>query len=70
MASLESRVKKLEQLFEEKRQRRKLMDNYYVFILPDDEKRYQEYQRYIEAHPEEQNGPVAILPANGRESRR
>lgn len=70
MASIESRVKKLEQLLQEKRQRRKELNMNYVFIMPNDEKRYQEYQRYVEAHPEEQHCPVVILPANGRESRR
>lgn len=69
MASLESRIKKLEQLLKEKREGRALMNNYYVFILPNDEKRYQEYQRYVDAHPEERDRPVFILPANGRESR-
>ena len=69
MASLESRIKKLEQLLKEKRKHRTLMNNNYVFILPNDEKRYREYQRYVEAHPEEQDRPVVILPANGRELR-
>lgn len=66
MASLESRVKKLEQFFQEKRKRRKQMNIDNVFILPDDEERYQEYQQYIKAHPEERHRPVFILPANGR----
>jgi len=45
------------------------MNNNYVLILRNNEKRCREYQRYIAAHPEEQDRVVVILPANGRESR-
>jgi hypothetical protein len=68
MANIECRIKKLEQLLQKKRICSGKGISFPVFILPNDEERYQEYLRYIEAHPKEHHVPAVLLPANGRES--
>jgi len=63
MANLETRVKKLEQLLKQKRKRGSKAPNNNVFILPDDEKRYQKFVRHAKKHPHEREWIAIILPA-------
>lgn len=63
MANLETRVKKVEQLLKQKRKRGSTVPKNNVFILPDDEKRYQAFVRYAKKHAHEREWVAIILPA-------
>jgi hypothetical protein len=63
MANLETRVKQVEQLLKGKRQRGSRPPQHNVFILPNDNKRYQAFVRYAKKHPHEREWVAIILPA-------
>lgn len=63
MAKLEQRIKKVEQLLKQKRQRCSKPPENNVFILPDDQKRYQAFVRYAKKHYRERDWVAIILPA-------
>ncbi len=63
MANLERRVAKVEQLLKGKRQRGSKPPQHNVFILPDDDQRYQAFGRYAKKHPHEREWVAIILPA-------
>jgi hypothetical protein len=63
MANLETRVKQVEQLLKGKRQRGSRPPQHNVFILPDDDQRYQAFVRYAKKHPNEREWVAIILPA-------
>jgi hypothetical protein len=63
MANLETRLNKVEHLLKKKRKRISTAPKNNVFILPDDEKRYQAFVRYAKKHPHEREWLAIILPA-------
>lgn len=63
MANLERRIAKVEQLLKQKRKRSYTAPKSNVFILPDDEKRYQAFVRYAKKHPHGREWVAIILPA-------
>ncbi len=63
MANLELRIKKIEQLLKQQRKRNSKSPDKNVFILPDDEKRFQAFLRYAKKHPREREWVAIILPA-------
>lgn len=65
MANLETRLNKVEQLLKHKHKRKRssTAPKSNVFILPDDEKRYQAFLRYAKKHPNEREWVAVVLPA-------
>ena len=63
MAKIETRLNKAEQLIKQRRKRASTTPNNNVFVLPDDEKRYQAFLRYAKRHPKEREWVAVLLPA-------
>lgn len=63
MANLERRVAKAEQLIKQKRRPRSQAPKNNVFILPDDQKLYQAFERYAKKHSRQREWVAIILPA-------
>jgi len=63
MANLERRVAKVEQQLIQKRKRSSTAPKSNVFILPDDEQRYQAFVRYAKKHARVREWVAIILPA-------
>ena len=63
MAKIETRLNKAEQLIKQRRKRGSTTPNNNVFVLPDDEKRFQAFVRYAKRHPKEREWVAVLLPA-------
>jgi hypothetical protein len=63
LSSLNRRITELEHFYKQKGKRSSIATKNNVFILPDDEKRYQAFLRYAKKHPNEREWVAIILPA-------
>ena len=63
MTNLERRISKAEQLLKQKRKPSSKPPKNDVFIIPEDEKRFQACRRNAEKHPHERKWVAVHLPA-------
>ena len=62
MASFNRRITELEDFSKQRRKRAAPAPKNNIFILPDDDKRFQKFLRYAKKHPEQELVAI-ILPA-------